>query len=115
MKDSDLQNIPDIDVAEFLSADFLPDEIFETIAQEGEDVEASSELPKYITNYIGSKQKLIDWIWQNTPEDVKSVFDAFGGSNVVGFLYKRKGLSQKTMFLYSLLQLKKKMLKLNMS
>ena len=87
-----MQNIPDIDVAEFLSADFLPDEILDAVSQKGDDVEESSELPKYITNYIGSKQKLIDWIWQNTPEDVKSVFDAFGGSNVVGFLYKRKGL-----------------------
>ena len=87
-----MQNIPDIDVAEFLGTDFLSCEILDVIAQKGDDVEESSELPKYITNYIGSKQKLIDWIWQNTPEDVKSVFDAFGGSNVVGFLYKRKGL-----------------------
>ena len=23
--------------------------------------------PKYITNYIGSKQKLVDWIWKHTP------------------------------------------------
>ena len=87
-----MQNIPDIEVAEFLGTDFLSCEILDAIAQKGDDVEESSELPKYITNYIGSKQKLIDWIWQNTPEDVKSVFDAFGGSNVVGFLYKRKGL-----------------------
>ncbi len=91
-----MQNIPDIDVAAFLSADFLSCEILDALAEKGDDVEESSELPKYITNYIGSKQKLIDWIWQNTPEDVKSVFDAFGGSNVVGFLYKRKGLKVYT-------------------
>jgi adenine-specific DNA-methyltransferase len=28
-----------------------------------------AERPKYITNYIGSKQKLTDWIWKATPED----------------------------------------------
>lgn len=91
-----MHKIPDIDVAEFLSTDFLPDEILDAIAQKGDEVESASDLPKYITNYIGSKQKLIDWIWQNTPEDIKSVFDAFGGSNVVGFLYKRKGLKVYT-------------------
>jgi adenine-specific DNA methylase len=48
--------------------------------------------PKYITNFIGSKQKLVDWIWGNTPEDVESVFDAFSGSSVVGYMYKTKGL-----------------------
>lgn len=50
------------------------------------------ERPKYITNFIGSKQRLVDWIWSNTPEDVKSVFDAFSGSSVVGYMYKTKGL-----------------------
>ncbi|MHB9038327.1 MAG: DNA adenine methylase [Armatimonadota bacterium] len=48
--------------------------------------------PKYITNYIGSKQKLVDWIWKNTPEDVSSVLDAFSGSAVVAYMYKTKGL-----------------------
>jgi len=48
--------------------------------------------PKYITNFIGSKQKLVDWIWANTPEDVKTVFDAFSGSSAVGYMYKTKGL-----------------------
>jgi len=87
-----LQSIPDIEVAEFLATGFLSCEILDVIAHKGDEIDEASELPKYITNYIGSKQKLIDWIWQNTPEDVKSVFDVFGGSNVVGFLYKRKGL-----------------------
>ena len=48
--------------------------------------------PKYITNFIGSKQKLVDWIWGNTPEDSQSVLDAFSGSSVVGYMYKTKGL-----------------------
>lgn len=48
--------------------------------------------PKYITNYIGSKQKLVDWIWKNTPENVDSVIDAFSGSGVVSYMYKTKGL-----------------------
>lgn len=48
--------------------------------------------PKYITNYIGSKQKLVDWIWRNTPDGVSSVLDAFSGSAVVAYMYKSKGL-----------------------
>lgn len=48
--------------------------------------------PKYITNYIGSKQKLVDWIWKHTPEDVSSVLDAFSGSAVVAYMYKTRGL-----------------------
>lgn len=48
--------------------------------------------PKYITNYIGSKQKLVDWIWKHTPEGVDSVIDAFSGSAVVAYMYKTKGL-----------------------
>jgi hypothetical protein len=77
-----LQNIQDYEVAKFLTADFLPVELLDANSDKS-DVEKASELPKYITNYIGSKQKLIDWIWSNTPEDVKSVFDAFGGSNCI--------------------------------
>ncbi len=52
----------------------------------------ADQRPKYITNYIGSKQKLIDWIWKHTPEDVGSVIDAFSGSGVVAYMYKTKGL-----------------------
>lgn len=48
--------------------------------------------PKYITNYIGSKQKLVDWIWKHTPDGVESVVDAFSGSGVVAYMYKTKGL-----------------------
>lgn len=52
----------------------------------------ADQRPKYITNYIGSKQKLIDWIWKHTPEGVDSVIDAFTGSGVVAYMYKTKGL-----------------------
>jgi len=50
------------------------------------------ERPKYITNYIGSKQKLVDWIWKHTPDGVASVLDGFSGSGVVAYMYKAKGL-----------------------
>jgi len=90
-----LHNIQDYEVAKFLTADYLPVELLDANSDKS-DVDEASDLPKYITNYIGSKQKLIDWIWSNTPKDVKSVFDAFGGSNVVGFMYKRKGLKVAT-------------------
>ncbi len=65
-------------------------------AEAGEDKEATEQpaekRPKYITNYIGSKQKLVDWIWKHSPEDAKSVVDAFSGSAVVAYMYKAKGL-----------------------
>ncbi len=57
-----------------------------------DNIDAAKGLPVYITNFIGSKQKLTDWIWLNTPEGVKSVLDAFSGSAVVGYMYKQKGL-----------------------
>jgi len=57
-----------------------------------DNIEAAKDLPIYITNFIGSKQDLTDWIWRNTPEGVKSVLDAFSGSAVVGYMYKQKGL-----------------------
>jgi len=50
------------------------------------------ERPKYITNYIGSKQKLVEWIWQHTPDGIGSVLDAFSGSAVVAYMYKTHGL-----------------------
>ncbi|MFQ5754274.1 MAG: DNA adenine methylase, partial [bacterium] len=92
-----MHNTSDIDIATFLAADFIPGEILESNAsQKDADIPEASDLPKYITNYIGSKQKLLDWIWQNTPEDVKTVFDGFSGSNVVSYMYKRKGLKVYT-------------------
>ena len=58
------------------------------LAEEAE----GEERPKYVATYIGSKQKLVDWIWRSTPEGVKSVLDAFSGSAVVAYMYKTKGL-----------------------
>ncbi len=55
-------------------------------------IEAARDLPPYITNFIGSKQKLVDWIWVHTPDGVKSVLDAFSGSAVVGYMFKTKGI-----------------------
>ena len=64
-----------------------------SLARETKDnIEAAQDLPPYITNYIGSKQKLVDWIWVHTPDGVTSALDAFSGSAVVGYMYKAKGL-----------------------
>ena len=57
-----------------------------------DNIDSAKDLPVYVTNFIGSKQKLTDWIWLNTPDGVKSVLDAFSGSAVVGYMYKQKGL-----------------------
>ncbi|MFH1603625.1 MAG: hypothetical protein ABIH03_06935 [Pseudomonadota bacterium] len=48
--------------AEAELADFLAD---------GELSAQAADRPKYITNYIGSTQKLGDWIWANTPDGQK--------------------------------------------
>ena len=69
----------------------------DTLGTEAAEQSAPEELPpekrpKYITNYIGSKQKLVDWIWKHTPEGTGTVLDAFSGSAVVAYMYKTKGL-----------------------
>jgi adenine-specific DNA-methyltransferase len=64
--------------------------------QEAPEEQASEKRPKYITNYIGSKQKLVDWIWKHTPDKVGSVLDAFSGSAVVAYMYKSKGMQVTT-------------------
>jgi len=46
---------------------------------------------KYSSNYIGSKKRLIHWIWEHTPKETKSVVDGFNGSAVVGYMYKTHG------------------------
>ncbi len=53
---------------------------------------AKDTTPDYVTSYIGSKWKLVEWIWKHTPEGVTSVLDAFSGSAVVAYMYKRQGL-----------------------
>ena len=42
-------------------------------------------------NYIGNKEKIIDWIFNFIPSDVKSIFDGFSGGSVFGYFGKRKG------------------------
>lgn len=44
------------------------------------------------TRYQGSKAKLVNWIWDCTRHfDFDTVLDIFGGTGVVGYMYKRKG------------------------
>ena len=53
--------------------------------------EISSE-PIPSTRYQGSKAKLVNWIWDCTKHlEFDSVLDIFGGTAVVGYMYKRKG------------------------
>lgn len=46
-------------------------------------------LPK--TQYLGSKERLVEWIYDNAPKDVETVLDAFSGTSVVGYYFKSKG------------------------
>jgi adenine-specific DNA-methyltransferase len=42
-------------------------------------------------NFIGNKEKITDWIFENVPKDVKIFFDAFSGGGSVSFEAKKKG------------------------
>ena len=44
------------------------------------------------TRYVGSKQKIVRWIWDNI-QDLKfnSFLDLFGGTGVVGYVAKLEG------------------------
>jgi adenine-specific DNA-methyltransferase len=42
-------------------------------------------------NFIGNKEKIVDWICSNIPKDVNSVFDAFSGGLSVSYELKKKG------------------------
>jgi len=64
----------------------------QALTEDDDTIDSARGLPPYITNYIGSKQKLADWIWAQTPDGVTSVLDAFFGSAVVAYMYKTKGL-----------------------
>ena len=44
------------------------------------------KLPK--TQYLGSKQKLAEWIYHCSPKDIDTVFDAFSGTSSVGYHFK---------------------------
>ena len=49
----------------------------------------SYRLPK--TQYLGSKQKLTEWIYQCSPKNIETVFDAFSGTSSVGYYFKTQG------------------------
>ncbi len=44
------------------------------------------------TRFLGSKVKLLNWIWDNTKHlKFETVLDAFGGTSSVGYLFKKNG------------------------
>ena len=43
-------------------------------------------------NYIGNKEKIVDWIFSLLPSDAKSFFDVFAGGCSVAYIAKEKGL-----------------------
>lgn len=47
------------------------------------------KLPK--TQYLGSKERLVKWIFENSPKDIEIIFDAFSGTSVVAYYFKNKG------------------------
>jgi len=49
----------------------------------------NKKFPK--VNFIGNKEKIVDWIFANVPKDVKTFFDAFSGGNSVSFEAKKRG------------------------
>lgn len=54
----------------------------------GEELKVHN-LPK--TQYLGSKERLVKWIFDNAPLNFNSFFDAFSGTSVVGHYFKNKG------------------------
>ena len=82
-------------LAFLLETDAALDLDFEALEAQARDASGKepAKRPSYITNYIGSKQKLVDWIWKHTPDGVSSVLDAFSGSAVMAYMYKTKGLA----------------------
>src|SRR3990167_2147742 len=49
-----------------------------------------NKLPK--TQYLGSKERLVNWIYENAPKDIETVLYAFSGTSVVGYIFKSKGM-----------------------
>ncbi len=47
------------------------------------------KLPK--TQYLGSKERLVKWIFDNSPREIETFLDAFSGTSVVGYYFKTKG------------------------
>jgi adenine-specific DNA-methyltransferase len=67
-----------------LALDF---EALEVQAEAAAEEPSPEQRPKYISNYIGSNQKLVDWIWKHTPDGVESAAHAFLASAVVAYMY----------------------------
>lgn len=44
-------------------------------------------------NYIGNKEKLVDWIIENIPKDVETVIDGFSGGSSVAYALKRENFN----------------------
>lgn len=49
----------------------------------------NNKYPK--VNYIGNKEKLADWIFDNLPKNINSFFDAFSGGASVSYEAKKRG------------------------
>ena len=48
-----------------------------------------NKLPKI--NFIGNKEKIVNWICDNIPKEVNTIFDAFSGGASVSFESKKRG------------------------
>jgi|GEM_PF-282332 len=55
---------------------------------------SAARYPK--VNFIGNKEKIADWICDQLPADVTSLFDAFAGGGSVAFAAKKRGLQVTT-------------------
>ena len=43
------------------------------------------------TQYLGSKQKWVEWIYHCSPKNITTMLDAFSGTSAVGYHFKTKG------------------------
>ncbi|MBI2636278.1 DNA adenine methylase [Candidatus Peregrinibacteria bacterium] len=72
-----------------------PTLLLEKPAVSWKNFDQMSQFPS--TRYMGSKFKLLDFIWDNTRDlEFNSVLDAFSGSGCVGYMFKTKGKSVST-------------------
>ncbi len=44
-------------------------------------------------NYIGNKEKLVNWIVENIPEDVNTIIDGFSGGGSIAYGLKQRGFN----------------------
>lgn len=42
------------------------------------------------TQYLGSKERLVGWIYEKSPKNITTFLDAFSGTSVVGYYFKTK-------------------------